>query len=253
MNKLADKIAVVTGGSKNLGRHISLELAKEGAYTIILSHDEALNSQVVSQIQKQGDKAEAHNIDLRDLEGLKKVFATILNKHKKVDTLVNNAGIAYFDFAKDIDEQKAAQSIDINLKAMYLACKLVLPSMLANKSGVIANISSLYGVRADKKTSIYSMTKFGIVGYTKGLDADYKEQGIRAKVFCPTAFGEDCILKTEVLAGEIVKSISDPHDRYNQVVVLSKKIGFIKVLLFIKRKWNWIGWRDLVFYKFKIC
>ena len=250
MKETGRLIAVVTGGNKNLGRALSMDLANQGVFVVILAKDGESNNKIVSEIRSLGGVAEARDVDLRNTEEIKKAFFEILGKYGAIDILINNAAVSYFETAKDIDEQKCADMIDINLKAVYLSCKITLGSMLNRGAGTIINISSIYGLRADKKTSVYSMTKFGLVGYTKGLHADYRDKGIRAKVFCPTAFGEDAVLKTKTLSREIIKSASDPKDLYNEYSILSKKVGPLKILL-IERK-AWAGKRTRVSYILKI-
>ena len=246
------KVAVITGGNKNLGRLLSMDLAMRGASAIILAKDEELNKKTVSEITQKGQKAAALKVDLRDPEEVKKAFTMILAEHGKVDILINNAGISYFESAEKIDEAKVSEMIDVNLRSVYLACKFVLPSMLENGAGTIVNISSIYGLRADKRTAVYSMTKAGLIGYTKGLHADYGENGIRAKVFCPVAFGEDSILDTNTLSRKIVGSVYDLKDHFNEVTILSKKAGTLKILLFIGKRWDRFGRKKIVGYRFKI-
>lgn len=238
MKEHVRRTAIITGGNKGLGKALALGLAANDFFVIVIARDKELNGRAVSEIEKAGGRAEAYEADLRSPEEVRKAFSGILAKHGRIDVLINNAAVSYFEPAGDIDESKCAEMIDVNLKAVYLACKMALPSMVEKKGGTIINISSIYGVRADKKTSVYSMTKFGLVGYTKGLHADYHEKGIRAKVFCPTMFGEGAVLGADTLCREIVRSVLDPHDRYNEKMILSKKIGSLRMLLFINRIWD---------------
>jgi len=244
-------VVVITGGNKGLGRALALKLAKDGLLVIIVARDKQLNESAVSEIIRAGGSAEAYEVDLAHPDEVKTIFSRILDKHTAIDVLINNAAVAYFEHAKDIDEAKCAQMIDVNLKAVYLACKLALGSMLKKGAGIIVNISSIYGVRVDERTSVYSMTKFGLVGYTKGLHADYYKNGIRARVFCPTMFGENEVLGTDTLCSCIVRSILDPQDRCNEMTILSKNMGLFKVLLFINRVWAANGNNSSTGYRLK--
>jgi len=251
MKDAKKKIAVITGGNRGLGRELALELAKNDFFISVIARGKELNDDVVSEIRQRGGAAESYEADLRNSDSINKAFSEILAKHGGIDALINNAAVAYFEYAKDIDEAKCAEMIDLNIKAVYLACKMALPSMVEKKKGTIINISSIYGVRVDKKTSIYSMTKFGLVGYTKGLHADYNESGIRVKVFCPTMFGENELLDTSILCRGIARSIINTQDRYNEKIILSKKIGVFKILLFINKIWATNGDSRLTNYRFK--
>lgn len=252
MSIAESKIAVVTGGNKGLGKDISVALAERGCIVAILSKESAANEQVVSDICSSGGSAVSFEVDLKNSDDIRKAFAGIYALYGRVDILVNNAGVSYFENAKDIDEQAVDDMIAVNLKAAHLACQLALPSMLGRKQGVIINISSIYGLRSDKKTSIYSMTKAGLVGYSKGLNSDYAADGIRVKVFCPAAFGPDCVLSSKAVSDTIVASALNAEDHYNEIAMLSKRFSFFGVLLYICRRWDALGRARPARYKFKI-
>lgn len=237
-DSLAGKTIVVTGGNKGLGKELSTLFCSLRASVIIIGKDDSLNKETVREIKTQGGSIEAICADLRNPEEVKKVFTHILSRYTKVDILVNNAAVSYFEEAKDINENAAQEMLDVNLRAVYLATKAVLPAMLKNQSGTVVNISSIYGVRADKKTSLYSMTKHGLIGYSKGLHCDYREKGVKVLVFCPVAFGDTDILKTSDLARYISAAIASSKDAFNESVILKKEILGINLLMFIERLWG---------------
>lgn len=185
--KLKEKIAIVTGSTKGIGKAIAFELAKEGANVVINGRNSSEAEQVASQIN---DKMEVRTLALRaDVTIAQEVEMLIKNtveRFGRIDILINNAGIFEVCPFLQISEGTWDKIIDINLKGTFLCSKLTLPIMVKQKSGVIINISSM----AAKTGGIlpvahYAASKAGIIALTKALAREFAPYSIRVNAVAP--------------------------------------------------------------------
>lgn len=169
--KLKDKVALITGSSRGIGKAIALKFAKEGAKIIINYHDsEAKAIQVVDEIKKIGSDAIAIKCDVSQENEVKNMVEKSIKKFGKIDILVNNAGIVYDIplFEKTLEQWK--NTINTNLIGTYLCSKYAAANMQKNNSGVIVNISSTNGINTYSPYSAdYDASKAGIISLTKNL------------------------------------------------------------------------------------
>jgi 3-oxoacyl-[acyl-carrier protein] reductase len=186
MSGFNDKTVLVTGGSQGLGRDIAMAFAAAGAFvfTGYRSHDEEAKAAVKLMKDRGGDGA-ALKIDVRDASGVEGAINEVLATRKRIDILVNNAGIARDTFfplmgTEDFDEVVAA-----NLGGTFRCCRAVVRPMMAQKSGVIVNVSSVSGVYAIPGQANYAASKAGIVGFTKVIAAELAPRGIRVNAVLP--------------------------------------------------------------------
>ena len=144
---LKDKVAIVTGASRGIGREIAITLARYGAKVIVNycgSKEKA--EEVVALIKSEGGVATAYQGDVADSEAMKQMFADVLQEYKSIDILVNNAGITRDNLILKMSDDEFNAVIDTNLKGVYYCLKQVSRIMLKQKSGRIINISSIAGV-----------------------------------------------------------------------------------------------------------
>ncbi|MQY58117.1 MAG: glucose 1-dehydrogenase [Clostridia bacterium] len=185
--KLKEKIAVVTGSTKGIGKATVFELAKEGANVVINSRNQSEAEQVASQIKdKMGVRTLALRADVTIIQEVKMLMEKTVERFGRIDILVNNAGVFEICAFLKISEGSWDRIIDINLKGTFLCSKLILPIMVKQKSGVIINISSM----AAKTGGIlpvahYAASKAGIIALTKALAREFAPYGIRVNAVAP--------------------------------------------------------------------
>lgn len=169
--KLQNKIAVVTGGSRGIGRATCIELAKEGAdVAVIFNKESGEAKKVVSKIEKLGRRAVAIMCDVSDEKQVKNMSDEVAEKFGHVDILVNNAGIVFDVPFKDRTVEQWKKTLDVNLIGTYLCCRYISPYMAKQKYGRIVNISSTNAFGVYMMDSVdYDASKAGVIALTKDL------------------------------------------------------------------------------------
>lgn len=185
--QLADKVSIVTGGGKGIGRAISLTFAQEGADVVVAARTESALREVASEIEAMGRKSLPIVTDLTVPEQTLAMVERTMEKFGKVDILVNNSGLeGPMVNVADMDLEGWNQTLALNLTGAMLSVMHVLKqSMIPRKSGVIINISSVSGRRGPAMRSSYSSTKWGIIGFTQSLASEVGRYGIRVNCIAP--------------------------------------------------------------------
>jgi len=184
--KLEDKVAVVTGGGKGIGRAISLAFAKEGADVVIAARTETALKETAEEINKMGGHALPFVADISREDQVNELVSSTVRNLGKIDILVNNAGIAGPTVpVVDLRIEDWNGVIAVNLTGAYLCSKAVLKYMIKNKSGNIINIGSMAGTKGLWRRSPYVVSKWGILGLTKTLALEAGIYGIRVNAICP--------------------------------------------------------------------
>ena len=186
------KFALVTGAGKGLGRACSMALAEGGAHIIAVSRTLSDLNKLEKEIKKKNGKITKIVCDVTDYNDLKNK----INKIKKIDILVNNAGTNIPELFRDVKQQSLNYLIDLNLKAAFNVAQLTVMKMLQTKikEGAIIHMSSQLGHISMEGRSVYSMTKSGIEGLTKGMSLELAKKNIRVNSVCPT-FVETALVK----------------------------------------------------------
>ena len=189
---LHNKIALITGASKGIGKGIAISLAKEGATVIVnYNKDETSALKVVEDIKKIGSYAIAIQGDISDYKTAKKLVNNVIEKFSKIDILVNNAGICNLGLFIDLDLEKINKIINTNLMGSMYMCHSVLPYMINKKSGRIINISSVWGNVGASCEAVYSATKGGINSFTKALAKEMAMCNITVNAVAPGVIDTD--------------------------------------------------------------
>ena len=183
---LNDKIAVVTGASRGIGRQIALTMAKEGAAVIVNYNGSAAGAEaVVKEICEAGGQAEAVQCNVSDYAKAEEFLKYVIGKSKRIDILVNNAGITKDNLLMKMSEEEFDAVIDINLKGTFNCIKHVSRQMLKQRGGRIINISSVSGVMGNAGQANYCASKAGIIGLTKAVARELGSRGITVNAIAP--------------------------------------------------------------------
>lgn len=183
---LKEKIALVTGAGRGIGREIALTLAKNGA-TVIVNYNgsKASADEVVEEITKNGGRAEAIQCNVADFAESEELVKTVLEKYKKVDILVNNAGITRDNLIMRMSEEDYDAVLDTNLKGTFNMIRHLSRSFIKQRSGKIINITSVSGVLGNAGQANYSASKAGVIGLTKSVARELASRGINVNAVAP--------------------------------------------------------------------
>jgi NAD(P)-dependent dehydrogenase (short-subunit alcohol dehydrogenase family) len=183
---LAEKVAVITGGGRGIGRAIAREFAGEGAAVVVAARTKSEIEAVAQEIRKAGGRAAAVSADVADEKHCENLIHAATSEFGRVDVLVNNAGD--YGPVKPVEEISPVEwdrVIAVHLRGAYLLTRLVLPGMYARKEGVILNISSLSAKSAFAWGSPYASAKAGMLGLTRVVAAEAAQKGVRVNAICP--------------------------------------------------------------------
>lgn len=226
MLRLDDKTAVITGGSRGIGRSICLKLAKHGAnIAFIYTTDEKKASDTVKEISHFGHNVSAYRCDVsNDLE-VKETINNIINKYKKIDILVNNAGIKDDKLAFNMDYNCFNKVIQTNLIGTFNMIHHCYMNFIKNNGGRIINISSVVGLSGNVGQANYASSKAGIIGLTKSIAKELGRKNITCNVVAPgfieTEMTNNLKNKEDILHGIPLNKIGSPEDVANTVAFLA--------------------------------
>jgi 3-oxoacyl-[acyl-carrier protein] reductase len=227
MAQLTDKIAVVTGASRGIGRGIALELANRGA-TVVVNYKGSTDAanEVVEQIKGAGANAMAFQADVSDEDGANSVIKAAIDAYGKLDILVNNAGVTRDNVIMLMGVDDFDTVINTNLRSTWLMSKAAVRSMMRKRYGRIINISSTSGVLGNAGQTNYSASKAGIIGLTKALAREVASRNITVNAVAPGFVLTDL---TSSLPQEITKRINEniPLARWGTIEDVALATAFL--------------------------
>jgi NAD(P)-dependent dehydrogenase (short-subunit alcohol dehydrogenase family) len=188
MSKLTNRIALVTGGGRGIGRAIAIALAREGARVAVTARTTGELDEVVGVIRSQGGQATALTADLSDRGAARRLIPQVAELLGPVEILVNNAGVGSSGNPRpvvDFDDDFWELTLTVNLTVPYLLSKAVLPAMLAKRSGRIVNVASINSKIPTLHAAAYIASKHGLLGLTRSLAMEVARDGITVNAICP--------------------------------------------------------------------
>lgn len=183
--RLENKVALITGGARGIGREIALLFAKEGADIVVWDINMQEAQKTVLDIETLGRRSSAGEVDVRDYKKVEEALNKILDKFTKVDILVNNAGITKDNLLLRMSEAEWDAVLDVNLKGTFNCIKAVSKVMLKQRSGKIINIASIIGIVGNAGQANYSASKAGIIALTKTAAKELAGRNINVNAVAP--------------------------------------------------------------------
>jgi len=233
--RLADKVAVVTGGSRGIGRGIALRLASEGARVVVnYRANSAAAGEVVGLIQEQGGEAVAVQADVSQMSQARNLIRTAVDTCGRLDVLVNNAGTTRDMLIMLMKEEDWDLVINTNLKSAFNCCKAAARIMIKQRYGRIVNITSVSGLAGQAGQTNYSASKAGLIGFTKALAKELGPRNITVNAVAPGFVYTDLTadlpqeLKDKALQVTPLNRFGTPEDMAHAVAFLaSDEASFI--------------------------
>lgn len=185
MKSIRNKKALVTGAASGIGRSIALALAREGAELYLLDVDDVGLTAVVEEAKQHGVIACGLQCDLSQPDDISRVLAQVLNRCEYLDILVNNAGVAYYGPTHSMTAAQWNRLLSINLLAPIQITRELLPVLLGRPDAHILNVCSISGLVAGGRFAAYHTSKFGLIGFTEAIRAEYGRRGLGVSALCP--------------------------------------------------------------------
>ena len=185
MRTLRDKSALVTGAASGIGRAIALQLAREGCDLFLLDVDQVGLINIVKEAKEQRVDAIGRHCDVSDPQQIATSVTHILDRWGGVDLLVNNAGITYYGQTEQMSVDHCERLLAINLHAPIHFTRELLPTMLKREDAHVLNIASFFGLIGMRRLAAYTASKFGLVGFSESLRAEYGRAGLGVTAICP--------------------------------------------------------------------
>ena len=227
MAQLTDRVAIVTGASRGIGRAIALELGRRGARVVVNYNQSAgAAEEVVQAIEAEGGSAKAIKADVSDFEEAQSLIKTVIEAYGQVDILVNNAGTTRDNLMMRMSEDDWDTVINTNLKSAWNCSKAVIRPMMKKRAGRIINITSVSGIAGNEGQTNYSASKAGLIGLTKALAREVASRTITVNAVAPGFVHTDL---TADLPKEILERLDEhiPLGRWGTVEDIAYAVAFL--------------------------
>ena len=224
---LEDKIAVVTGAGRGIGRGVALALAREGAMVVVnYNGSQERADEVVAEIEKNGGKAVAIRCNVSDFEQAKEFFTGVVKEYGRIDVLVNNAGITRDNLLMKMSEEEFQDVIQTNLAGVFHGVKFVTRPMMKQRQGRIINMASVSGIMGNMGQANYSASKAGVIGLTKAAAKELSSRSITVNAVAPGFIATDMTDKlSETVKEEACKTI--PLGAFGTVEDVAEAVVFL--------------------------
>ena len=222
MEKLQGKKAIITGGSRGLGKATALAFAKEGIDVAITGRDKARLEETVNELKALGVNATYAIFDVGNQNEVKTSVKQLVKDLGGVDILVNNAGIAAFGNFLEMDAEQWTAIMQTNVMGMYFVTREVLPFLIEKNQGDIINVSSTAGLSGNAGTSAYSASKFAVIGLSEALMREVRKDNIRVCTLTPSTIASDMSLELGITDGDPEKVLQS--EDFAQLIVASLQL-----------------------------
>jgi 3-oxoacyl-[acyl-carrier protein] reductase len=224
--ELTDRVSLVTGASRGIGRAIARALAARGATVLLGARDQERLAATVSEIVAEGGKALALPLDVADRASVEAAFAAIAKAHGRLDHLVNNAGITRDNLVLRMKPEEWQQVLDTNLTGVFVCTQAALRPMLKQRSGRIVNVTSVVGLTGNPGQANYAASKAGVVGFTKAVAREVASRSITVNAVAPGFVETDMTAAMTDEAREAVTS-AIPLGRVGQPEDVAEAVAFL--------------------------
>ncbi len=223
MQDLKGKKAIITGGSRGLGKATAIAFANEGIDVAITGRNEDALKATVSELEQLGVKATYATFDVGNYEEVQVGIKLLIDTLGSIDILVNNAGIAAFGTLNDMPVDQWSQIIQTNVMGMYYVTKEVLPHLIEQNHGEIINVSSTAGLNGNASTSAYSASKFAVIGMSESLMKEVRKNNIRVCTLTPSTIASDMSIDLGIASKDSEDSVLQPED-FAELIVAGLKL-----------------------------
>lgn len=227
MGLLAEKVSIITGGTRGIGREIINALSREGslcAFTYATNHE--LAESLIKDIESKGGKAFATQVDVRDYDGVKHFVNTVKDTFGGLDILINNAGITRDKSLLMMSKEDWRDVIDVDLTGVFNMTHACITTFLRQKSGIIVNISSSSGIHPLPGQTNYASAKAGVIGFTKALAKEVAPYNIRVNAVAPGFIETDMTKRlNEKYRERLIKTI--PVSRFGTPEEVARVVLFL--------------------------
>ena len=220
------KTALVTGGSRGIGRACAIELANAGCnVAITYAGNDVKAQETIAELEKIGVKAKAYKFDVKDREAAVAAIEEIHKEFETIDVLVNNAGITRDNLIIRMSDEEWESVINTNLTGVFNITKPVCKIMMKQRQGAIVNMSSIVGMSGNAGQSNYSAAKAGLIGFTKSLAKELASRNIRVNAVAPG------FIQTDMTAGLDAEMVAQhiPLKRLGQPEDIAKTVKFLAI------------------------
>ena len=227
MKRLENKVAIITGGAQGIGKAAVQRFAEEGAVVIIWDVNEEKASSTINEFRNISDKISFQKVDVTKLESVTEAAKQIIEKHQKIDILINNAGITRDASFLKMTSEQWQQVIDVNLTGVFNCTKAVAPFMIEKLYGKIVNTSSVVGLYGNFGQTNYVATKSGIIGMTKVWARELGRKGINVNAVAPGFIATEMVSTVPEKVLDMLKErtplgrLGEPEDIANAYLFLS--------------------------------
>jgi len=223
---LQDKVALVTGASRGIGRAVAGALAAQGAAVVLGARDRSRLESAVAEIRGAGGVAEAVSLDVTDRASVESAVRGAVESHGRIDALVNNAGVTRDTLLLRMKDEDWQAVLDTNLTGVYLCTQAALKPMVRQRSGRIVNVTSVVGLVGNAGQANYAASKAGVVGFTKSVAREVASRGITVNAVAPGFIETDMTAGMTDKAREAVTA-AIPMGRVGQPADIAGTVAFL--------------------------
>ncbi len=231
---LENRVVLITGGSRGIGRATAIEFAKEGAdIAFFYRHSKGMADETISLVEQYNVKCKAYKVDVSDFDQVKKGIEQVISDFGRIDVLINNAGIITdFKPVEDVPLDEWEEVIDVNLKGMFYCTKVAVPYLKESGQGAIVNLSSVAGRMGGSVGVAYASSKAGVIGFTFALAQELINDDVTVNAVAPGPIATEMILRLPKETQEKIRK-RVPMGRLGTPEEIARSIVFLATNRFI--------------------